>query len=57
MKYVCLTHGIAVIDEGNLRKYETPPGSWAGVPPCVLLTMIELQKGTFGDCRVVKEEE
>lgn len=57
MKYTCVTHRISVTEDGNLRKYETPPGSWAGVPQCVLLTMIPFKTGTFGECRVVQEKE
>ncbi|MEW6573172.1 MAG: hypothetical protein AB1374_06015 [Bacillota bacterium] len=34
------------------RHYESPPGSWAGVPQCKLLTMKEFSEGRFGPCEI-----
>ncbi len=55
MTYKCLTHNIAVTIENNVKKFTTPPGSWAGTPQCQLMSKT-LQEGKFGNCVIVKEK-
>lgn len=60
MRYECLTHRLAVTVQDNKRDYNSPPGSWKGVPQCKLLTMKEFKEGAFGACeikRTDREEE
>lgn len=60
-KYTCKTHGISILIDGNKRTFETPPGSYAGVPKCHLLLMPQPAEGKFinlltpPDCEIVKE--
>jgi hypothetical protein len=56
VKYECLTHKIKVTIQENLRKYDSPPGSYAGVPQCKLLTMKEFAEGRFGPCEIRRVE-
>lgn len=58
VRYKCESHSIILIvdDKGN-RHFETPPGSWEGMPQCKLLTMHPVTEGRHGECEVVKENE
>lgn len=56
MKLECLTHRVTVTAEGNKREFQTPPGSWRGMPTCRLMLLAELKEGTYGKCVVQKVE-
>lgn len=54
--YKCVTHGLSLTIDGNKGTFETPPDSIRGLPPCILLTMLQPQEGKFQNCEIVKEE-
>lgn len=54
--YKCTTHGVSLRIDGNTRQFDTPPGSWRGMPQCKLLIMPQPSEGKFGDCEIVKEK-
>lgn len=56
MKYECVTHRIRVTVLKNRRDYDSPPGSYKGVPQCKLLTMKEFSEGKFGPCEIRRVE-
>ena len=55
VKYKCESHNIILIvdDKGN-RHFDTPPGSWEGMPQCKLLTMSQPEEGKVGECEIKK---
>lgn len=53
----CKTHNIVLrIDDKGNRHFDTPPGSWGGLPRCQILLLNPVTEGKFGDCEIVKEK-
>jgi hypothetical protein len=52
--YCCETHKIKLTITEDRRSFDTPPGSWAGMPQCRLMLMVTPQEGTFGQCVIKK---
>jgi hypothetical protein len=57
--FVCEKHRIVLTlsDDGKYRKFDTPPGSWAGVPQCWLMTAKEPREGTYENCTVREKRD
>jgi len=54
--YECEVHSIRLFidEERKLRRFETPPGSYRGMPICKLMTKHPVQEGQVGNCLIKK---
>lgn len=50
MTFYCRTHRILLTVDEARRTYETPKGSFCGVPHCTLLTERNPVPGRIGSC-------
>ncbi len=56
VKWVCKTHGVALVIKDTRRTFINPPGSYAGMPCCQLHLMPQPTEGKHGECEIVKEK-
>lgn len=56
VKLNCKTHKVSLIIEGNRRRFENPPGAYAGMPRCYLHLEPHPAEGKHGECEIVKEQ-